>query len=229
MSVRGILAIPLTLIPLTRRSGQTSGCSGLGVRRSPLVAAPPRYGSSRIRSLTRILAGILFFALLFNSVPAFSATDPQDQSVTLAWSASPDTNVVGYNIYYGGASGDYTNMINVGDVTSATISGLTAGATYYFTATAYDDFGQESAYSSEISYTVPEALPTVQIRSAPAGQFMLTVSGLTGHTYDIQATQDLMTWTVIGTVTVGDSGSLDFTDSDAANFPQRFYRTQDNQ
>ena len=62
----------------------------------------------------------------------------------------------------------------------------------------------------------------MQIRSAPAGQLMLTVSGLTGHTYDIQATQDFMTWTVIGTVTVGDSGSLDFTDSDAANFPRAF-------
>jgi hypothetical protein len=169
-----------------------------------------------------MLAGILFFAVLFNSVPAFSATDPQDQSVALAWSASPDTNAVGYNIYYGGARGDYTNVINVGNVTRATISGLTAGATYYFTATAYDDFGQESAYSSEISYTVPEALPTVQIRSAPAGELMLTVSGLTGHTYDVQATQDFMTWTVIGTVTVGDSGSLDFTDSDAANFPRAF-------
>jgi hypothetical protein len=32
MSVSGMLAIPLTLIPLTRRSWQTSGCSGLSVR-----------------------------------------------------------------------------------------------------------------------------------------------------------------------------------------------------
>src|ERR1039458_998915 len=40
---RGMLAIPLTLIPLTRRSGQTSECFGLSVRRSPLVAAPPRH------------------------------------------------------------------------------------------------------------------------------------------------------------------------------------------
>jgi len=33
-------------------------------------------------------------------------------------------------------------------------------------------------------------------------------------------------WTVIGTVTVGAGGSLNFADTNAANFPQRFYRTQ---
>jgi hypothetical protein len=118
-----------------------------------------------------------------------------------------------------------TNMVNVGNVTSATISGLVADVTYYFAATAYDNLGQESAYSTEISYLVPAPLPSVQIRSVPGGQFILTVSGLTGLTYEIQATQDFMAWTAIGTVTVGAGGSLDFADTNAANFPQRFYRT----
>jgi hypothetical protein len=54
----------------------------------------------------------------------------------LAWSPSLDTNVVGYNIYYGGLSGNYTNKINAGKGTNITISGLVAGATYYFAATA---------------------------------------------------------------------------------------------
>ncbi|MGA3269169.1 MAG: hypothetical protein ABSE16_20425 [Verrucomicrobiota bacterium] len=43
---------------------------------------------------------------------------------------------------------------------------------------------------------------------------------------EIEATQDFMTWTIISTVTVGSGGSLDFTDTNAAGFPQRFYRTQ---
>lgn len=169
----------------------------------------------------------MFFALFLNSGPAFSATAPAGHSVILAWSPSLDTNVVGYNIYYGGAGGDYTNMINIGKVTSTTISGLTAGVTYYFAATAYDALGDESAYSAEISYLVPGGLATVQIRSAPGGQFILTVTGSTGLTYDILASQDLSVWAVIGTVTVDASGSLDFTDTNAANFPQRFYRTQE--
>jgi hypothetical protein len=87
--------------------------------------------------------------------------------------------------------------------------------------------GQESAYSSEISYLVPVNLPSVQIRSGPAGQFILTVSGPAGQTYDVLASQDLSVWTVIGTVTPGAGGSLDFTDTNAANFPQRFYRTEE--
>jgi hypothetical protein len=66
----------------------------------------------------------------------------------------------------------------------------------------------------------------VQLRITPTRQFILTVNGLIGHTYDIQATQDFKTWTVIGTVTVGASGSLDFTDTNAASFSRRFYRTR---
>jgi hypothetical protein len=65
------------------------------------------------------------------------------------------------------------------------------------------------------------------IRTAPAGQFVLTVSGLIGQTYEVEATQDLATWSAIGTVTLGASGSSDFTDTNAASFPQRFYRTRE--
>ena len=194
----------------------TNGCSDSGLG-----------GPGRMMGRAGVLGGILLFALLFNSVQAFSTTVPAGQNVTLTWSASTGTNVVGYNIYYGGASGDYTNMINAGNVTNFTISSLTAGVTYYFAVTAYDGLGQESAYSSEISYLVPVNLPSVQIRSGPAGQFILTVSGPAGQTYDVLASQDLSVWTVIGTVTPGAGGSLVFTDTNAANFPQRFYRTEE--
>jgi hypothetical protein len=86
--------------------------------------------------LSIVLGRLLFFALAIHGLLAFSATLPADQSVNLAWSPSLDTNVVGYNIYYGGLSGNYTNKINAGKGTNITISGLVAGATYYFAATA---------------------------------------------------------------------------------------------
>jgi hypothetical protein len=101
------------------------------------------------------------------------------------------------------------------------------GATYYFAATAFNTAGLESDYSNEISYTVPiAAFPGVELRVTPTRQFILTVTGTIGHTYDVQASQDLSTWRVIGTVTVGASGSVDFTDTNAANFLKRFYRTR---
>ena len=57
-------------------------------------------------------------------------------------------------------------------------------------------------------------------------QPILKVSGLIGATYDIMATQDLITWTVIGTVTLDASASANFTDLNAASYSQRFYRIQ---
>ena len=73
---------------------------------------------------------------------------------------------------------------------------------------------------------MPGPFPTLRIGVTPTKQVVLTVSGLTGYTYDILASTNLTAWTVIGTVTLGASGSLAFTDTNATSFPKRFYRTQ---
>ena len=59
-------------------------------------------------------------------------------NVTLAWDASPDSTTTGYRVYYGGASGVYTNSATVGNVTNATFSNLADGTTFYFAAVAYN-------------------------------------------------------------------------------------------
>jgi len=179
--------------------------------------------------LTRVLGVILFFALLHNPFQALSATFLGSYSVAFAWDSSPSSEVTGYRVYYGAASGNYSNSVVVGNVTTNTVPGLASGVTYFFAVTAYNASGLESDFSNEISYTVPGGLPTLQIRVTPTRQVVLTVTGLIGHTYDIQATQDLKTWTIIGTVTVGASGSLDFSDTTAANVSKCFYRTCDLQ
>jgi len=89
------------------------------------------------------------FAIWLTALAASAAT------VTLAWDASPDASVTGYRIYYGPASGSYTNSTTVGNVTNATLTSLKAGAIYYFAATAYDGSGLESDFSNETSYTPP--------------------------------------------------------------------------
>ncbi len=80
-------------------------------------------------------------------------------SVTLAWNASTNPIVAGYNVYYGCACGTYTNKICAGNATNATISGLVQGATYYFAATTYTASGVESPFSSEVSFWVPLNAP----------------------------------------------------------------------
>src|SRR5260221_5561852 len=96
----------------------------------------------------RILSHFLIIGVLFavTQVCAF-ATD----SVTLAWLPSTDTNVVGYNVYYGGASGVYTNKISTINTTNTIVPNLIEGTTYYFAATAYDSNGVESPFSNEAS------------------------------------------------------------------------------
>lgn len=78
---------------------------------------------------------------------------PNVASVTLAWNASAGSGVVGYYLYEGSASRNYTNRIAAGNVTAATVSGLDPGTTYYFAVTAYDNNGLESEPSSEVTYT----------------------------------------------------------------------------
>jgi hypothetical protein len=74
--------------------------------------------------------------------------------VTLAWNASVSM-VDGYWLYYGPASGNYTARIDVGPVTTYTMTGLTSGQTYYFAVAAYDRTdGSESVKSNEMSTTL---------------------------------------------------------------------------
>ncbi|HUA38150.1 MAG TPA: fibronectin type III domain-containing protein [Candidatus Sulfopaludibacter sp.] len=134
------------------------------------------------------------------------------QSVTLAWAPVTNASVAGYNVYYGPASRTYTNVVPVGNVTNATISGLTGGATYYFAATAVSTSGQESAYSSEVSYAVPNAAPGVQV-------FTETVKAGITNSITLQFTTNLAssTWQTMGTFT--GSTTLSFT-----NLPVVFIR-----
>src|SRR5437763_13482726 len=106
---------------------------------SPLSAA---------HSAARGVGWVLGLTLVFLT----SSTAAQ---VTLAWDASVSM-MDGYWLYYGFASGIYTTRIDVGPVTTYTITGLASGQTYYFAMTAYDRIdGSESVRSNEVSTTLP--------------------------------------------------------------------------
>ncbi len=82
-------------------------------------------------------------------------------SATLSWNApttntdgTPLTDLAGYKIYYGTSSGNYTAVINVGNITSYAVGNLAPGATYYFAVTAYDSANNESSFSNEVSKSI---------------------------------------------------------------------------
>ncbi|MEO7300378.1 MAG: Ig-like domain-containing protein [Verrucomicrobiota bacterium] len=84
-------------------------------------------------------------------------------NISLAWDASADVSVVNYKVYYGSASGTYTNSVQVGNVTTATVSNLVDGVTYYFASTALDADGLESDFSNEAvgSVNLPNQPPSL--------------------------------------------------------------------
>ena len=95
----------------------------------------------------KIILSTAFFTL-FQLVIFFSNSFAAE--VSLAWNPSTG-NPDGYRIHYGTSSGNYGQMIDVGNITEYTISGLNSDVTYYFVTSAYNDYGQ-SGYSNEISW-----------------------------------------------------------------------------
>ncbi len=86
-----------------------------------------------------------------------TSSNSPGNSATLTWDppstnadGTPLTDLDGYKIYYCTSSGNYTKVVNVGNVTTYKIEPLNPG-TYYFTVTAYDTSGNESDYSNEVS------------------------------------------------------------------------------
>jgi hypothetical protein len=72
--------------------------------------------------------------------------------VTLVWDQNAESDLSGYKLHYGPSSGNYTASVDVGNLTSYTLTGLARNSTYYIAATAYNTAGMESGYSNEVAF-----------------------------------------------------------------------------
>ena len=81
-----------------------------------------------------------FFSLCLTQGPV------QAMQVTLAWNASQ--GATGYLLCYGNQSHDYASSVDVGNVTTYTVSNLNPAMPYYFAVKAYNASGI-SDFSSE--------------------------------------------------------------------------------
>ena len=162
-----------------------------------------------LRPLICILGSILF------SLPATALT-----SLSVTWNQSTNINVKGYKVYFGSASQQYTSTIDAGNATNVSISGITPGKTYYFSATSYNAAGLESAFSPEISYTVPLLNPPISAPVRNGGGFQFSVAGTASASYVVLASTNLVNWVALATNTA----PFVFTDAYASYYGQRFYR-----
>jgi hypothetical protein len=146
------------------------------------------------------------------------------QNLVLGWNPDADPGTVGYVLYYGSVSGSYSNRVDVGTNTTATVSSLKEGQTNFFVITGYNIAGIEGPRSAEIVYNVPGVLLTAP-KSTPASPMNLKFSVAPGHWYEIQASIDLKTWATISqTSTAVSNAVVTYQDSQITPSSRRFYR-----
>lgn len=96
-----------------------------------------------------------------NGSPAPATSPPPGQpsnTALLEWNPSLEPSAVGYRVYYGTAPRTYQQPHGSGvsvTGTSYLVRGLASGTRYYFAVTNYDDAGNESDFSDEVSKLIP--------------------------------------------------------------------------
>ena len=110
-------------------------------------------------------------------------------TVALAWDPPTNsadgtllTDLTGYKVYYGTASRVYPTVIDVGSATTANVTNLPAGVTYFFAATCYDTASNESGFSDELVWTPPLPSVSLTVASAQGGASPGTVTTNCGTT-----------------------------------------------
>jgi hypothetical protein len=131
-----------------------------------------------------VLAWTLHFLLLI----ALSATSAQSEtSAHLAWEPSPDSDIAGYNLYFGDLAENDVTRVLLGNVTAVEVKGLDPARTYYFYLTATSVAGIESDASNIFTWSQRdsasgEAVPVERVEcSAVLGEFLWPQPGLSCH------------------------------------------------
>jgi hypothetical protein len=125
-----------------------SVCKLIGFRFSALAHLVPSHLMSHF--FLHLGLAALGLSCLITSTSALAA------QVILAWEGGHDTNVAGYIVYYGYASGQNEGSVDVSMQTTSALLDLEEGQAYYFVVASYNGNGEESELSSEIIFHGPQ-------------------------------------------------------------------------
>jgi len=120
----------------------------------------------------RILVILFAVILLVAMTPHAQTTQVQ---LNFTWNANSEPDLAGYRLWYGSESRNYSDVVDVGNVTEhSMIFDMADNITLYFALTAVDTSDNESPFSNEVSYTyipldteppgAPTGLTFVEIR-----------------------------------------------------------------
>ena len=159
-------------------------------------------GSNSIKyhiNTSSTLAIIITLILAFSN---FALATPSGGTASFSWLPNTESDLAGYKIHYGiDHNGPYNQVVDAGNPPPAngritgSVYGLLEGATYYFVATAYNQSGLESDFSTEVAYTCPSQTDT----TPPVGSIVIAAGAAT--TSDINITLTLSASDTTGSVT----------------------------
>ncbi|EHS58008.1 S-layer domain protein [Paenibacillus sp. Aloe-11] len=156
--------------------------------------------------------------------PADVAATASDEQVTLNWSSVLDAT--SYKVYQGTSPGIY-DAVPVATVngTTATVTGLTNGTTYYFTVKSSNEHGDSSA-SNEVSakpHINPPAAPGGLTATSGNGQVTLGWNSVSGAvTYDVYKGTASGSYGSIPVATVS-GATYSYTETDLTNGTTYFF------
>lgn len=203
------------------------------------AGVPAKLRGSGIPVLLGLICAILWGIPLLNA----------HAKATFEWDPNPQSEVAGYHLYYGTASGDYTEVIDAGRATSVTIERMFSGVTYYVAVTAYDSRGMESEASNEVELAVPppwnltvEQLTQAQVRElipdykpseevmahlldGSDGKMSFLVTGASQKGLTIYASSNLRSWRSLGSV-ANQTGAVRITEILGLTVDRLFYRAE---
>jgi phosphodiesterase/alkaline phosphatase D-like protein len=156
------------------------------------------------------------------------ATSVTSTGFTANWSSA--SGATGYRLdvstssTFGSYASGYQDL-DVGNVTTQSVSGTSANTVYYYRLRAYNTDGT-SGNSGTSTVTTLQHAPVI-VTSGPGfgfngGQFGFILTGPTGPSVVVEASTDLVSWLSLWTNTF--AGALNFSDPQSGVYSNRFYR-----